>query len=229
LNSIRFTDVNNGVAVGDSGTILHTTNGGTTWLKPARATASELFCVRSLTSTTLIAVGGTTFNGVIVRSTDGGSTWATTASPVAYPIHGLSFLDSLNGWLCAGNGNIFHTTDGGQTWINQPSGIEEVAGTAQVFNTLLIESATTGYVGGTGGLTMKTTNGGAPIGGKTSWLPVPGGPIQIACVDGVGEDGHRSIVFVGLPLHYLNGNSSNANPAPYAVFFNLALHTLLGL
>ena len=39
LHSIHFTDANNGWAVGDNGTILHTTNGGVTYV---RETSNEI-------------------------------------------------------------------------------------------------------------------------------------------------------------------------------------------
>jgi photosystem II stability/assembly factor-like uncharacterized protein len=215
LNSIRFFDANNGVAVGDSGTIVRTTNGGTSWTKLAKATPRQLFNVRYVDAERIIACGAV---GALVVSTNGGATWGTQSVGISYDIHGLTFIDTLNGWLTAANGNVFHTTDGGITWANQHTGIEELSGVAQVLNDVLFDSPTEGYAAGTGGLTLKTTNGG------TSWFPVPAGPMQVACVDGVGTDGKRSIVFVGLPLHYLNGNAASA-----AQFFQLALHSLLGL
>ena len=42
---VSFTDANNGTAVGDSGTILRTTNGGTNWTSQSSGTTNWLYGV----------------------------------------------------------------------------------------------------------------------------------------------------------------------------------------
>ncbi|MGQ0722870.1 MAG: FG-GAP-like repeat-containing protein [Candidatus Eiseniibacteriota bacterium] len=58
--------------------------------------------------------------GALWESTDGGSTWIQRDVPESLgdPLHGLFFLDSLNGWTF-GNAN-YRTTDGGTTWTALP-------------------------------------------------------------------------------------------------------------
>ena len=60
------------VAVGDSGTIVRTTDGGSTWSSQPSGTTSVLGGVACPSPSTCVAVGNT---GTLLRSTDGGSTW----------------------------------------------------------------------------------------------------------------------------------------------------------
>ena len=45
LTSIRFTDANTGYAVGDYGTILKTTNGGTNWVTLSSGTNKWIYSI----------------------------------------------------------------------------------------------------------------------------------------------------------------------------------------
>ena len=60
------------VAVGDSGVILRSTNGGRTWRRQPSGTPNFLFGVACAGPSTCFAVGP---RGTILRSTDGGRTW----------------------------------------------------------------------------------------------------------------------------------------------------------
>jgi hypothetical protein len=66
---VSFTDANTGTAVGDAGTIVRTTNGGTTWVAQTSGTGSFLFGVSFTDANTGTVVGGP---GIILRTTDGG-------------------------------------------------------------------------------------------------------------------------------------------------------------
>lgn len=41
------------------------------------------------------------------------------------PLRGISFSDTLNGYICGDNGLIMKTTDGGKSWANQNSGTNQ--------------------------------------------------------------------------------------------------------
>src|SRR5271169_5239310 len=68
LNNVFFSDVNNGTAVGTSGIILRTTNGGSSWKAQVSGTSSTLYGVYFLNADTGYAVGA---NSVIIKTTDG--------------------------------------------------------------------------------------------------------------------------------------------------------------
>src|SRR5947207_1642864 len=71
LRPVSFTDANTGTVVGDSGTILRTTDGGATWKSQSSGTTNYLTGVSFTDANTGTVVGG---NGTILRTTDGGAT-----------------------------------------------------------------------------------------------------------------------------------------------------------
>src|SRR5215470_11506826 len=85
------------VAVGDSGSILRTTDGGETWTFQPSGTDRNLVGVSFVDQDTGFAVGTA---GTVLRTTDGGITW--TSRPYAYWLNhtfAVSFVDADNGWL----------------------------------------------------------------------------------------------------------------------------------
>ena len=56
-------------------------------------------------------------NGGIANTTDGGLSWSTpVAGTVGQSMLGMSFLDSMTGFVVGSAGKISKTTDGGATW-----------------------------------------------------------------------------------------------------------------
>ena len=107
--------------------IRGTADGGSTWytIDTAKYTYWDFkFVNRSLG---FAACGSTTSNdsGIVRRTTDGGMNWNTIASIYlpnqAYDFEGISFVDSLNGWVTTYKGWVYHSTDGGFSWIFQDS------------------------------------------------------------------------------------------------------------
>jgi photosystem II stability/assembly factor-like uncharacterized protein len=70
LNTIYFTDANTGYAVGDSGIIIKTINGGVSWTVQPSGTASHLMSVYFTDANTGYVVGD---NGIILKTTTGGT------------------------------------------------------------------------------------------------------------------------------------------------------------
>jgi len=66
------------------------------------------------------------YRGIFLRTTNGGADWTTigTLPDSIYYLGGLSFLDSLTGYIVStsgiqNNGKIFKTTNGGMSWVQQ--------------------------------------------------------------------------------------------------------------
>jgi photosystem II stability/assembly factor-like uncharacterized protein len=114
LYDVCFTDANTGTVAGGSGTILRTTNGGTTWTAQSSGTPLDLYGVSFSDANTGIVVG----NGIILRTTDGGQTWTGQASAI---LNSIWFVDGINGIAVGQAGTIARTTDGGITWAAQAS------------------------------------------------------------------------------------------------------------
>ncbi|HRN26815.1 MAG TPA: YCF48-related protein [Ignavibacteriaceae bacterium] len=94
-----------------SNSIYKTTNGGEIWYQTiGTGQTSKMFFTNTLLGW---AVGGRN----IYKSTDGGETWEIKFTHVSSSFNGISFSDSLNGWVSGGRPQ--KTTNGGITWIEQ--------------------------------------------------------------------------------------------------------------
>jgi photosystem II stability/assembly factor-like uncharacterized protein len=198
LRDVRFMDDTTVVAVGDTMTILYSTDGGFTWSVrtasgvPGQLTVSVLNAVRRVPGTRrAYAIGN---RGMMVTTTDAGDTWTRQAVTIfgSLELRTLHFADQTSGWIGGAAGVLFRTNDGGATWIMpapQPP-------TTQGLNGVIFFTPTDGIIAGGGGIFLATDDAGA------SWSYRPHGPLNVAAVDG-----NRRFVFVGLPLHLLDGNS----------------------
>lgn len=101
-----------GIVVGDSGTILKTTDGGTIWTPISSGTTKNLNSVDFPNADTGFAVGE---NGIILKTIDGGSTWALNFNGPS-DAYCVKFPDENTGWVTDSEGNVLKTWDGGLTW-----------------------------------------------------------------------------------------------------------------
>ena len=84
------------------GTILRTTNGGTTWTSQTSGTTNELWGVSFTDANTGTAVGS---EGTILRTTNGGTTWTSQTSGTTNQLFGVSFADANTGTAVGDGGN----------------------------------------------------------------------------------------------------------------------------
>ncbi len=167
LNSVFFSDSLKGWAVGDSGLIIHTTDGGQSWVFQESNSVNELVDVFFLDKQqgwiSSINFTNPPYGTILLKTIDGGQNW--TSHP--YPeenifINCILFLDSLNGWMGGSPHALVHTTDGGQQW--QQAAID--TSTLAFFPVLSIQFHGTQYGYACGGIfdiagvTWHTNNGG---------------------------------------------------------------------
>lgn len=103
-----------GYAAGDFGTLLKTTDGGSTWTGLPVGTFQGLTVVQALDPDTVFAGGGC----VARRSTDGGRTFtavrfSAVESFCRNRLRDLSFVSKDAGYLLLDDGSVFATDDGG--------------------------------------------------------------------------------------------------------------------
>ncbi|MDI6840362.1 MAG: YCF48-related protein [bacterium] len=129
LNGVDFIDENNGWAVGSLGTILYTTDGGSSWLYQSSEASTCLNDVDFVDTVTGWVVGR---EGTILYTEDGGLNWKAQESGTELSLINVCFVDKNNGWViggasdpCLSVGVILHTNNGGQNWQSQVSGTEE--------------------------------------------------------------------------------------------------------
>jgi photosystem II stability/assembly factor-like uncharacterized protein len=180
LNGVSFPDASHGWAVGNGGTILATSNGGTTWTPQVSGTTQNLYSVSFPDAMHGWAVGmaygfdvggGSAGYPTILATSNGGATWTLqTGTPGAYPavpFYSVCFPDALHGWAVGYRGNILATSNGGASWTSQDPGHHfPPSAWPDDLRGVSFPDASHGWAVGTqGGLILATSDGGA-----TPWV-----------------------------------------------------------
>jgi photosystem II stability/assembly factor-like uncharacterized protein len=113
LVSVSFPTETDGWACGRYGTILHTSDGGTTWSPQSSGTTFTLSAICFVDTKNGWAAGN---KGTIVHTSDGGETWEKQESPVDYFHMDVAFVSPQKGFIASERTHILATTDGGKTW-----------------------------------------------------------------------------------------------------------------
>jgi photosystem II stability/assembly factor-like uncharacterized protein len=113
LFSVSFPNEKDGWACGRWGLILHSSDGGRTWIRQNTEVDFTLVSIYFVDSQNGWAVGD---SGTILHTIDGGKRWDKQKSPVSYFLMGVYFASSLKGWIVTERTHILHTEDGGKAW-----------------------------------------------------------------------------------------------------------------
>lgn len=154
LYDVEFLNRNTGWTVGDGGTILKTTNGGTNWLNiPNPAVGKPLSSIHIVDSNVCYVVG---WFETIIKSTNAGNNWIIIrngpwGSGSSYDA--VFFINENTGWIAGTGQKILRTTNGGDSIITTPL----FAGN---LHDMYFKDALTGIVTGSGTDMFKTINGG---------------------------------------------------------------------
>lgn len=121
LSSVCFADSLHGWAVGDFGTIIHTSDGGETWVIQDSQTENEIvdvfFLNKNLGWASSFKFDSFPYGTLLLKTTDGGQNWVTYPYPQDNIfINCILYLDSLNGWMGGSPHAIVKTTNGGMDW-----------------------------------------------------------------------------------------------------------------
>jgi photosystem II stability/assembly factor-like uncharacterized protein len=114
----------NTIIVGTRSYVLHSTNGGVSWVKnpaPPDVTGYGFVSANVGFATGARSTGlGVQKKGLVYKTTDGGMTWINVmeeSDDLAFSgLDAVSFLDEKNG-LAVGNMRIYSTDDGGISWV----------------------------------------------------------------------------------------------------------------
>jgi len=125
VQSVYFSDVQNGWAGGWDGDIYHTTDAGQTWQKQKTGVdyqIQQIFFVddRHGWATAFICYADLRRMAALIKTSDGGETWEILSSVEAdspRAVTSLVFVSANEGWgIDSWQYNIVHTVDGGKTW-----------------------------------------------------------------------------------------------------------------
>ncbi len=121
LVRLSYADSINVWAVGDSGTIIHTSNGGNTWeiqnSKILNNIKDVFFLNDSLGWALAINNDSVPYGTIVLKSTDGGNFWTHElyrGEDIFF--NKIYFLDSLNGFMAGFSGAFVKTVNGGNRW-----------------------------------------------------------------------------------------------------------------
>lgn len=135
LNDVCFVDVENGWAVGDRGTILHTDDGGKNWRTQTSGVDCSLWSVCFIDPQLGWAAGGFTHpythtsSGVVLTTSDGGQTWKQNPKLRLPSLRRIGFFDVNRGWAVGCRSAMyptgaFLTDDAGRSWRPVPGGVD---------------------------------------------------------------------------------------------------------
>lgn len=159
FNATHSKDGTDAWAVGDSGRVLRTLDGGTNWASTTVGTLA-LRAVTQRGLTVMIAADG----GTVWRSTDNGGTFTNLAIAGGTRLRGITTSSASNAVVVGDGGTILRSVDGGATWSS------EASGTSNDLTAVAFSSATDGWAVGAAGTVLRTTDGG------DNWSPVAGAP-----------------------------------------------------
>src|SRR5262249_45875257 len=145
-----------GWAVGESGTIQRTIDGGATWTLQDAPTRKLLYDVAAIDDNHAWAVGAV---GTILRTVDGGRNWDEQSSGVTEALRAVHFVDRQRGWAVGAKGTIISTANGGARWRRQTSAVE--LNLNDVVFLKAKDGPMEGWIAGDRGLLLHTTDGGA--------------------------------------------------------------------
>jgi len=121
LNALHFADSLKGWVAGDSGLVLYTTNGGSSWVQQQTNTDRNIIDIFFIDDSTGWAIAWTEgtlpFATFILKTTDAGNNWSVSQFRQENVLmFSVFFVDTLRGFLGGTPGGIFITTDGGENW-----------------------------------------------------------------------------------------------------------------
>lgn len=151
FNSVSTTDGTNIIAVGNSGKIYRSANGGTTWVGFINGAVNQS-CVTSYGTDVWIAAN----SGNVYKTLISASAITSYNIGSSTNLNSITFLNSNTGYACGDNGEVYKSVNGGVNWSLSNSGIASVK-----LNSVSFRNSNTGTVVGNNGTIYNTTDGGA--------------------------------------------------------------------
>lgn len=170
LKELFFVDPSNGWAVGDTGLIVRTSDGGKSWTLQKSEARADLWCVYFRDSNHGWAIGT---SSTILKTDNGGNTWQATPRPSGSAGAGggggfgggprlvsMTFFGD-KGWIVGDDQTILSSSDTGGSWaLAGGGGRFRIGDVRRHLNAVHFVNENLGWVVGTNGKIMTTQNAG---------------------------------------------------------------------
>ena len=151
LGGLDFLDAQHGWAAGGLGNIVHTPDGGTTWIAQT-IDCGYPTCPRRLYEIDMLDTQvGWIAGEDLYHTSNGGLLWEIEDIGFGYDLQDVQFLDAQNGWLAGDAGYAAYTTNGGITWMPAQNVVTGVS-----LRGLSFVSLERGWLVGDGGVILTT-------------------------------------------------------------------------
>ncbi len=145
-----------GIIIGEDGTLLKTSNSGSTWIQKQAGTAQILWNSFFLNDNTgWIAGGDYSDSSIILKTTNGGESWVKQFTQPGFWLTGVIFLTPQKGFVIGSLKKVFMTTNGGSNWVQVNMGIG-----SDLLESISFFDDMTGIITGWSGIILRTTDGG---------------------------------------------------------------------
>ena len=156
LFGVSFVSNLEGWASGYYGTLLHTTDGGKSWLRRPLQFNDLVRRIKFITSQSGWLV---THRGRIMHTGDGGKNWEVQQQFKAVNLRSIDMLDSMTGWVVGHEATILHTQNGGKSW--EPQSLAFQSKDPPRLNGIAAYDANSAVLVGEFGTIARTRDGGA--------------------------------------------------------------------
>ncbi|RKU33050.1 hypothetical protein C6496_23025, partial [Candidatus Poribacteria bacterium] len=156
LFDVHFTSKQRGWAVGMSGTILSTLDGGAHWHLASLSRSHSFFLLDAVIFATAdkgwvvgLDLRSLGMDGLILHTDNGGKTWKRQESHTANFLDDVFFASETEGWIVGKEGLVLHTKDGGQNWRPQRTD------TRTDLKAIYVSNSSSGWVVGQNGTILR--------------------------------------------------------------------------
>jgi len=152
IKDIYMYNENIGWAVGQTGILLHTSDGGDTWNSQEKPVDTNFNAVKFQNRDLGYVVGD---KGNIIKTANGGSSWNIIFNSVNSNLNDIHIIDTDRICAVGGDGMVLLSIDGSTFSV-----VTNVGGVTANLNSVYFYDAFVGWAVGDGGAVIKTTDGG---------------------------------------------------------------------
>lgn len=170
LRSVTAVDANTAWSCGDNGILLHTDNGGVTWVSKPTPTTVGLNDIKFITKAVGYAVGQ---DGTAFKTEDQGVRWTKLDIPVTDSLNRIFIVSPTQVYFVGDNGTILVSLDGFQFNL-----VVNTGGVSSNLNDVFFYNSSIGWAVGDKGAYLRTLDGGATWTNQRITVRDPSNPNQ---------------------------------------------------